>query len=435
MIFNPHKVLSIHKLLRHVPLNALLDRPYQRAVRKAVNIADLRRVAQQRAHRMVFDYLDGGADDEITLRRNKDAYTQYEMHYQVLRGIKPPLDLSTTLFGQKVRLPFFGCPTAGNCMFHYLGEQAAAQAAVDHGMLYTMSSLSTTSIPRIAEICSNDHPKLFQLYVWKDREIVRDVLQQAKEHGFQALALTVDVAWMGNRERDLRNGFSVPPSYSLKQTMAALRSPAWTYDFLSHEPYAYACIRPNVPAESLVGFINSQLTPDFGWKDAEWLLGEWHTPHTAIKGVVRPEDALLAKETGFSTVWVSNHGGRQMETAPATIDVLPSIRKAVGPDMEIVLDGGIQRGADIAKALALGANGVGVGKPYLWGLAAGGTQGVQKAYQILQTELDRAMGLLGAGTVAELREKGPSLVRKRTGSVRDYPDRYAPERGYGGGIV
>jgi L-lactate dehydrogenase (cytochrome) len=387
MLFNPHKVLKIHKLLKHVPLNGLLDRPYQRALKKAVNLADLRRIAQRRAHKMIFDYLDGGSDDEITLRRNKDAFLHYEMHYHVLAGIQPPLDLSTTLFGHKLQIPFFGCPTAGNKMFHSSGEEAAAQAATQNGTLYAMSSLSTTSFSRIAEIAPTT-PKLFQLYVWRDKQLVRDILHQAKETGFDALALTVDVPWMGNRERDLRNQFSVPPNYSLPQTIAALQSPAWTYDFLSHEPYQYACINRELPAETLVHFINSQLTPDFHWNDAEWLLGEWHTSHTALKGVIRPDDALRAQQTGFSTLWISNHGGRQMDTAPATIDVLPDIRAAVGPHLQIILDGGIQRGTDIAKALALGANGVGIGKPYLWGLAAGGTQGVLKAYEILKIEFN-----------------------------------------------
>ncbi len=360
MMFDPHK-LGLHKVLRHFPLNSLFDRPYQVAVQKAVNIADLRAIASRRAHKMIFDYLDGGAEDEITLRRNKDAFSEWEFHFGVLRGLKPPLDLSTTLFGGKVQIPFFTCPTAGNQMFHHQGELAVAEVANHYGALYSLSSLSTESIQEIARV-HTDLPKVFQLYVWKDREIVRDVLQQAKEAGFQGLALTVDVSWMGNRERDPRNGFTVPPTYSLRQTMEACKSPAWTMDFLSNEPYKYACFAKDVPASSMAAFIGSQLSPDFDWKDAEWLLGEWNHGPAAIKGVVRREDAILAKATGFSTIWVSNHGGRQLDTSPASIDVLPSIRQAVGKDMEIIFDGGIQRGTDIVKALALGADGVGIGK-------------------------------------------------------------------------
>ena len=381
---------------------------------------------------MVFDYLDAGADDEISLRRGKDAYSQLEMHFKILAGLKPPLDLSTKIFGEDVSLPFFGCPTAGNRMFHWEGEAAAARAAKHHGTLYGLSSLATTGITEVGEI--TDGPKVFQLYVWKDRELVKDVLAKAKEGGFNALALTVDFTWYGNRERDIRNDFSIPPKYNMKQTLEALSKPAWTYDFLSHEPYTYACINTDVPADSLASFVNSQISPEFSWSDAEWLLGEWNGP-AAPKGVVRPEDAKKALEVGFSSIWVSNHGARQLETSPATIDVLPSIREAVGPDVEIIMDGGVQRGTDIAKALALGADSVGVGKPYLWGLAAGGTEGVIKAYDILKVELDRAMGLLGTGTVDQLKKEGPSLIKRRPLSSRDYPDRYAPERGYGGGIV
>lgn len=431
MIFNPHK-LGIHKVLQHIPLNAIFDAPYQRALKKAVNIADLRIIAKSRAHKMVFDYLDAGADDEISLRRGKDAYSQLEMHYKVLAGIKPPLDLSTKIFGMDVKLPFFGCPTAGNRMFHWEGEAAAAKAAEKHGTLYGLSSLATTGITEISKI--HNGPKVFQLYVWKDRELVKEVIAKAKEGGFGALALTVDFTWYGNRERDIRNDFSIPPKYNIKQTIEAIRKPAWTYDFLSHEPYSYACINKDVPADSLAAFVNSQIAPEFGWSDAEWLLGEWNGP-AAPKGVCRPEDAVRAKEIGFSTIWVSNHGARQLETSPATIDVLPSIREAVGPDMEIILDGGVQRGTDIAKALALGADSVGVGKPYLWGLAAGGEAGVNKAYDILRVELDRAMGLLGTPTVAALKKEGPGLIKRRFASARDYPDRYAFDRGYGGGIV
>ena len=442
MLFNPHK-LGIHKLLQFVPINRLLDRKYQNLVARCVNISDLRNVAKLRAHKMVFDYLDGGADDEISLRRNKDAYNEYELHFKVLAGNQPSdIDLSTTLFGSKVDIPFFGCPTAGNKMFHCLGEEAAATAANEYGAAMCLSSLSTTSFHDIVRLHNKPHlPKVFQLYVWKDRALVGDIIQEAKNNGFTGLVLTVDVTWMGNRERDSRNGFSVPPNYSMQQTIEALKRPAWTYDFLSNKPYTYACFNPKnsneeIPAESMASFINSQITPDFSWNDAEWLLGEWAgVGNVAIKGVVRPEDAIRAVQVGFDTIWISNHGGRQLETSPATINVLPSIREAIPSDTDIIIDGGIQRGIDIVKAIAMGANGVGVGRPYLWGLTAGGTNGVLKTYNILKTELERAMGLLGTPTIDKLRNEGLGLIRQRAPSSRDYPDRHASERGYGGGII
>jgi isopentenyl diphosphate isomerase/L-lactate dehydrogenase-like FMN-dependent dehydrogenase len=381
---------------------------------------------------MVFDYLDAGSDDEVSLRRGKDAYSQLEMHYHVLAGLKPPIDMRTKVFGCDVDMPFFGCPTAGNRMFHHEGETAAAKAAEHHGSLYGHSSLATTGIAEIAAI--HKGPKVFQLYVWKDRELVKEVLAKAKEGGFDALALTADFTWYGNRERDIRNDFSIPPKYSVAQVVEAIRKPAWTYDFLSHDPYTYACLNDDVPADSLAAFVNSQIAPEFDWKDAEWLLGEWGGP-AALKGVVRPDDAKKAVATGFSTMWVSNHGARQLDTSPATIDVLPSIREAVGPDVEIIMDGGVQRGTDIAKALALGADTVGVGKPYLYGLAAGGAPGVIKALDILRVELDRAMGLLGVGSVDDLKKRGPGLIKRRAASARDYPDQNAYDRGYGGGVI
>jgi len=193
-----------------------------------------------------------------------------------------------------------------------------------------------------------DHPKLFQVYVWKDRELLKELLAQAKENGFESLALTVDFSWYGNRERDIRNNFTIPPAYTPKLMWEALKRPAWTWDFLSNPPYKYALIRDDVPADSLANFLNSQLYPAFGWEDAEWLCSAWDGP-VAIKGICRPDDAKRALEVGFTSIWVSNHGGRQLDTSPATIDVLPSIRAAVGPGVEIIHDGGIQRGTDIAK--------------------------------------------------------------------------------------
>lgn len=248
------------------------------------------------------------------------------------------------------------------------------------------------------------------------------MLAKAKEAGYDCLALTVDFTWYGNRERDIRNGFTIPPAYSVKQVVEAIKRPCWTWDYISSPDYTYANLQSDVPADSLAAFVNSQINPAFDWNDANWLCQEWGG-NVAIKGVVRPDDAKRAVECGFQTIWVSNHGARQLETSPATIDVLPSIREAVGPDVPIVLDGGIQRGTDICKALALGADAVGFGKPYLYGLAAGGYDGVDKALTILTKELDRAMGLLGVNSVDDLKKRGPDLIRRRaTGhSIRDYP--------------
>ncbi|ACO66182.1 glycolate oxidase [Micromonas commoda] len=373
---------------------------------------------------MVFDYLDAGADDEITIRRNKDAYSQLELHYRILAGLSPPLDMSTRVMGRDVKIPFFVSPTAGSKMFHADGEVGVARAASAAGAMYSLSTMGTAAPAEVAPAVPAHHPKLFQLYVWKDRSLVRDMLAQARENGFHALALTVDLTWYGNRERDHRNGFTVPPAYTAKQTWEAMRRPAWTWDFLSSPEYAYAA----------VAFIRDAFDPSFSWDDAEWLCQEWNEGPVALKGVVRPSDALKAVDRGFDAVWVSNHGGRQLETAPAPIDVLPSIRDAMGG---IVVDGGVQRGTDVLKGLAMGADAVAIGKPYLYGLCAGGEAGVRKAFDVLTDELERAMGLLGVGTVRELRARmaaGEELVRRRHPSPRDFPDRGALDRGYGGGV-
>ena len=349
----PH-ALGVHRVLGALKpaLGPLLDWASRRRLERAVNISDLRDAAKLRAHKMVFDYLDAGADDEITIRRNKDAYSQHELHYRVLAGLAPPLDLSTRILDRRVEVPFFPAPTAGSKMFHADGEVGVARAAAAHGAMYCLSTMATSSPAEVAAAVP-DQPKLFQLYVWKDRGLVRDMLAQAREHGFHALALTVDLTWYGNRERDVRNGFTVPPAYTLRQMFEAARRPAWSFDFLANPEYAYAALdvaaatrarraaaappgappEPDFPADrrAQVSFIRDAFDPSFNWDDAEWLCQEWgDRGPVALKGVVRPSDAVKAVDRGFDAVWVSNHGGRQLETAPATVDVLSSVRAALG---------------------------------------------------------------------------------------------------------
>ena len=236
----------------------------------AVNTWDLRAAAKQRSHVMCFDYLDSGADDEIAINRPRSAYADYECHYKVLAGNSPePLDTSTKIFGRDVKMPFFMCPTAGHRMFHTEGERASAAVAAEKGLLFGLSSLATTSIDDIGKEHPRTWPKVFQLYLWKDKGLNRDLLQRAREGGYDAVALTADFTWFGNRERDRRNGFSVPPNYSVRQIWEAIKKPAWTWDLMTTPVYTYANINKDVPAESMAAFINAQLAPDFNWKDAE----------------------------------------------------------------------------------------------------------------------------------------------------------------------
>lgn len=365
---------------------------------------------------MCFGYLDSGADDEVTLRRNKDAFLNYALHYQILPGLKPEtLDTTTTLFGEQISVPFLTCPCAGNRMFHTEGERAVFEAAKEVGAGYAMSALSTTAVSDVDK--ASPKLKIFQLYLWNDEELVAKVLAKAKAAGFRALALTVDFTWYGNRERDIRNDFTIPPAYTARQVFDALNAPAWSWDFVSSEPYTYANLDSMVPAESLAAYVTKALRPDYTWDDALKLKEIWDGP-VLIKGIVRPDDALKAVNAGFG-VWVSNHGGRQLDGAPAPVEILSAVREAVGPEPTVIVDGGIQRGTDIVKSIALGADAVGVGKPYLYGLGAGGKAGVRKALDILRIEVERAMGLIGVASIQELKDHGRDFVKLRPASLRD----------------
>jgi L-lactate dehydrogenase (cytochrome) len=367
-------------------------------VERCLNIADLRRAARRRAHRMVFDYIDGGADDELTLRRNSSAFDDYALHYKVLTGAKEP-NLSTTVLGRNIDVPFLLSPAAGHRLFHTDGERGVARAAERAGTIFSLSTLSSVSIEEISRL--TDSPKWFQLYVWKDRGLVREMMHRARDSGYEALILTVDFPTTGNRERDPRNGFAIPPKVGLKQAWHALLAPAWLYDYVSKPAIKYANLSQDTAAVSLQAFVAEQFDASFSWKDAEWLLGEWDGS-AVIKGVVRPDDASRAVALGFKAVMVSNHGGRQLDRSPAPVNVLEAIVDAVGSNADVILDGGVRRGTDILIALALGAKAVSFARPFLYGLAAGGEAGAIRSVEILTAELRRDMVLLGVQSIGEI---------------------------------
>ena len=371
---------------------------------RCLNLSDLRLAARRRAHPMVFDYIDGGADDEVTLRRNCAAFADYELLFRVLTGVAD-VDTSTSVLGSRIEVPFICAPSACNRLFHAQGERAVATAAAEAGTIYCLSTLSSVSIEDVAAVASG--PRWFQLYVWKDRGLVREMLDRARAAGYGAMVLTVDLPLSGHRERDPRNGLTIPPTFKLRQAWGALRRPAWTWDYLTGPAIRYANLAQATPAATLQQFTADMLSAGFTWKDAEWLLGEWHGP-SVIKGVVRPEDARTAVNLGFDAVMVSNHGGRQLDHAPAPIDVLEEIVQAVGADAQVILDGGVRRGTDILKALALGARAVSFARPYLYGLAAGGLPGVRRALQLLAESVRRDMALAGVRRIADIDR---SLVR------------------------
>jgi len=365
---------------------------------RCLNIDDLRAAARKRAHRMVFDYIDGGADDERTLMRNSAAFADYELLFRVLVGVDD-IDPSTTVLGQKIPYPLIAAPSAGNRLFHTAGERAVARAAGDLGLPYCLSTLASVSIEEVAKATAG--PKWFQCYVWKDRGLIREMLARARAVGFSALILTVDFPVTGNRERDPRNGFTIPPKIGVRQAWEALKRPAWTWDYLIGSAIRYANLSEATPAVSLAQFVAEQLDASFSWADAEWLLSEWRGA-SIIKGVVRADDAVRALTSGFNAIMVSNHGGRQLDDSPAPIEVLEEIVQTVGDRAEVILDGGVRRGTDILKALALGARAISFARPYLYGLAAGGEAGVRRALSLLTTSLRRDMALMGVRTVAEV---------------------------------
>ena len=372
-------------------------------LKDCINVDDLRLAAKRRAHKMVFDYIDGGADDEKTLRTNSSAFDDYDLAFRVLRGVDD-VDTSTTLLGEEIDVPFFCSPSAGNRLFHTEGEIAVARAAADVGTIYSLSTLSSITMEEVAVATAS--PKWFQLYVWKDRGLVREMLARAREADYRALILTVDFAVTGNRERDLRNGFTIPPSYGLRQAWEAIKSPRWSIDYVFGKSIKYANLSADTAAVSLNEFVADQLHAGLSWHDAEWLLGEW-SGNAVIKGVVRPDDARQAVDIGFNAIAISNHGGRQLDRSAVPIRVLPSIADRIGSDAELIVDGGVRRGTDIIKAIALGASAVSFARPYLYGLAAGGYRGVAMALRFFAESLRRDMALVGAASIAELT---PDLV-------------------------
>jgi L-lactate dehydrogenase (cytochrome) len=374
------------------------------SLERSFNIADLRKLARRRLPRMVFDYIDGGADDEITLRENSRRFSDYKLTWNALCDVSK-ISTATTVLGSPTQLPFIICPTATSRLFNpAAGERAVAAAAHKAGMIYSMSTLATTTAEDIALI--NPGPKWFQIYVWKDRGLVREMFARAKAAGFTAAVLTVDLPVAGNRERDRYNDFVIPPRITPRTALQALSCPGylwklWTTPTVRPENVAHSVPHIN---SGMIDFLNSQLDQTLTWKDASWMLDAWDGQF-AIKGITTPADAQRCIDLGASGVWVSNHGGRQLDTAPATIDVLESIVQAVGHRADVIFDGGIRRGTDIIKALALGAKAVGIGRPYLYGLAAAGEAGVAHAIEILAGELRRDMALMGCAELAAIQRE------------------------------
>ena len=374
-----------------------------RRLDRANNIADLRRLARRSLPGPIFDYIDGGADDEVTVARNMSAFSAYEILPDVLTDVSS-IRTAATLFGEPVAWPLMLAPTGLTRMFHEGAELAVARAAAKHGLLYSLSTLGTTRLEALAE--AFDGPKVFQIYIFKDRGLTAEFVARCKDAGFHGLALTVDTPVAGNRERDRANGLTLPPKLTLRSMLSFAAHPFWSIPALSGSKFDFANVSHRVDAlaagpMSLFDYIGDQFDPSLTWADVEWLAREWGGP-LAIKGLMTPEDARRAIASGATGVMISNHGGRQLDGAPAPVDQITAVRDALGDGPDVICDGGIRRGSDVVKACALGASGCSIGRPYLYGLAAGGEVGVGRALTLLCQEFERTLTLAGVNDVDRL---------------------------------
>ncbi len=374
------------------------------------NIMDFRRIARRRLPVPVFNYIDGGADDEWSLARNTDAYDDYELLPTQLSDVSS-IDLESTLFGQPVEWPVMIAPTGASKLFHGAGEAAVAKAAAKFGMVYSLSTLGTATIEEVA--ATGDGPKMFQIYVLKDRTLTKDFVDRCKEQQYTALCLTVDTPLAGNRERDLVYGFSAPPKFKWRSAVSFAMHPGWLYRAIVRKDLDLVNVTSSKVVSKfdsgVVEYVNSQFDRSLTWRDVEWLAEKWDGP-LVIKGIQTVEDCRKAADSGATAVMLSNHGGRQLESTPAPVDCIAAVADALRDRLEIICDGGIRRGTHIVKALALGANACSIGRAYLYPLAAGGQAGVERGLELLRTEVERTMALLGCSAVQKL---GGSYVNHR----------------------
>lgn len=366
------------------------------------NFHDFRRLAQARLPSPIFNYIDGGADDEVTLRRNTDAFNAVDLVPNVLRGVEN-VDLSVTVMGQKLALPVYLSPTALQRLFHHQGERATAAAAEKFGTMFGVSSLGTVSMAELA--AKHKTPQVYQFYFHKDRGLNRAMMQSAKTAGIQVMMLTVDSITGGNRERDLRTGFSIPFRLTLGGMAQFAVKPRWGINYVTHERFSLPQLDEHIDMKgdslTIGRYFSEMLDPSMNWDDVAQMVAEWGGPF-CLKGIMSVADAKRAADIGCAGIVLSNHGGRQLDGSRSGFDQLDEIVQAVGDRLDVMIDGGVQRGSHVLKALSLGAKAVGLGRAYLFPLAAAGQAGVERALSLMQAELTRDMRLMGAKSVAEL---------------------------------
>jgi L-lactate dehydrogenase (cytochrome) len=378
--------------------------PVTRRLARAADIGDLRRIAKRRLPAGVFDYIDGGAEDEVSLERNVGGFRRIELRPRVLRDVSK-VDTGTTILGRPRPVPLVLSPTGFTRIADPQGELAVARAAANVGVPYSLSTMGTRSIEEVANVSGG--PLWFQVYTWKDRGLVRDLLERAAAAHYEAIILTVDTAVLGRRERDVRRGYTLPPKVGLDTIVDGVLHPSWTLDFLRNDPIKFASVASNNEANdgssavSLSEYINSQFDAALSWADVEWLQSVWDGP-IVLKGIQTVADAKLAVSSGVDAIALSNHGGRQIDGTPSIVELVEPVAQEVGGSIEIYCDGGVRRGSDIVKALALGATACMIGRAYLYGLGAAGERGVDHVLEFLTAGMERTMALSGVQQVPDI---------------------------------
>ncbi|RNF51399.1 alpha-hydroxy-acid oxidizing protein [Marinomonas hwangdonensis] len=366
------------------------------------NFQDFRTLAKKRLPGPIFNYIDGGADDETTYRRNTAAFETCDLVPNVLTGVKD-VDLSVTVMGQKLALPIYCSPTALQRLFHHDGERAVAGAAEKYGTMFGVSSLGTVSMEEIAKQTTT--PQVYQFYFHKDRALNRAMMQRAKDSGIQVMMLTVDSITGGNRERDLRTGFSIPFRLNLSGILQFIMKPMWGINYVTHEKFRLPQLEEHVDmgngATSIGDYFTNMLDPSMNWDDVAEMVKFWDGQF-CLKGVMSREDARKAVEIGCTGIIISNHGGRQLDGSRSSFDQLAEIVDEVGDEIDVIFDSGVQRGTHVLKALSLGAKAVGIGRMYLYPLAAAGQPGVERALGLMKAELERDMKLMGKTSIDQL---------------------------------
>ena len=375
----------------------------ERRLRRAASVADLRRMAKRRLPGGVFDYIDGGAEDERTLSANVAAFAKVTFRPRVLRGLDQ-VDTGATLLGRPISFPLVLAPAGFTRIADPDGELAVARAAERAGIPYTLSTLSTRSIEELRNASAGR--LWFQVYAWRDRGLVKEMIDRSAVARFEALVLTVDTPVLGRRERDVRRGFSLPPSIGPATIVDGALHPGWTWSFLSREPIRFANVvgrdvGDGASPVTLSDYIGTQFDPSLSWADVEWMRSVWDGP-IVLKGIQTVEDARVAADAGVDAIVLSNHGGRQLDGAPATLGLVTPVADAVGGQTEIICDGGVRRGSDIVKAVAAGATAAMAGRAYLYALGAAGERGVDRVLEWFQADMVRTMNLIGARSVPAL---------------------------------